>query len=165
MKWKSGFTVMELLTVMAIIGIIAGILSYNVYQGVLDRRLTEAAQQVVSDLRLARLKAQTTAVGSAAALCSTPTASCATSPAQPSQTYSVVYGGLTPQVRTLPYQIRIAGAVLNGTTYANNLTYSAPYAEIPAGGTIWRLVDRRGRERFVRVTGVTGKVSLSASIN
>ncbi len=162
MKRQAGFTLIELLIVLAIIAIIAGILAYNVFQGVQDRRLNEAAMQVMTDLRTARLKAQTTATDSSVSLC-VPACTAATTTAQSGSSYTVTYGGQPTRTQTLPYQIRVAN-VQAPTAYVNTINYSAPYSEITATGAIWSVTDRRGRQRFIKIIGVTGKVSLSASL-
>jgi len=54
---KKGFTLIELMIVIAIIGILAGILAPNLKNYMAQRRLNGAARQVMGDLMAARMKA------------------------------------------------------------------------------------------------------------
>lgn len=160
---RQGFTLLELLVVMAIVGTLIGVIGYFSYRWTQTTRLREAAYQVVTDLRRARSQAQLTSSGSVLTLCASTTSICGTNAAAPSPVYAAAWGGSGSGARTLPYGVKIGNAVGN-----NALTYTAPYAEVDAPtGTVWTLTSPVTgiAPIYIKVVGVTGKVSLSASLN
>ena len=160
---RQGFTLLELLVVMAIVGTLVGVIGYFSYRWTRTTQLRDAAYQVITDLRRARSQAQLTSSDSLLVLCAATTGTCGTSSALSSTVYATRWGGSGSGARTLPYGVKIGNAV-----GGNALTYTAPYAEVNAPtGTVWTLTSPVTgiAPLYIKVVGVTGKVSLSASIN
>ncbi|WP_288402716.1 type II secretion system protein [uncultured Deinococcus sp.] len=158
-----GFTLLELLVVMAIIGALIGVIGYFSYRWTRTAQLREAAYQVITDLRRARSQAQLTSSSSLMTLCSSTGAACSTSDTSSSPVYSTAWGGTGSGTRSLPYGVQIRNSV-----GGNSVTYTAPYAEVDAPtGTVWTLTSPVNgvAPLYIKVVGVTGKVSLSASLN
>ena len=158
---RQGFTLLELLVVMAIVGTLIGVIGYFSYRWTQTTRLREAAYQVITDLRRARSQAQLTSAGSIVALCASsgPCASATT----PVAGYVTNWGGTGSGTRTLPYGVKIKNDVGD-----NSVAYTAPYAELTSPtGTVWTLTSPVTgiAPIYIKVVGVTGKVSLSASLN
>ncbi len=165
MPRQQGFTLLQTLVVMAIIGMLASVLGYYSYVSVQAGRLREAAQQVVVDIQRARSQAQQTSENSQVALCATISTSCV--PAATNRVYTVRWGaggtGAGSGTRTLPYNITLTSvATAAGSGY---LAYTAPYAETEATGPVWQVTSPASAVRplYIKVVGVTGKVSLGAT--
>lgn len=141
---KSGFTLLEILVVLAIVGILAGIFGVNYVQSIRRANLNEAAVNVAATLTRARSLAQRSSTDQAV-----------------SWTATTLTAGT--QSLTIPNGARIATAAATG------YTYTAPYGELvtpippggtePVGGLRLELVDGSGRwKTAVDAVGVTGKV-------
>ena len=154
----SGFTLLELLIVIAIIGVLSGVLFYFSARAVYATQLRDGAVQILTDLRQARSQAQRTTQDSTVTLDATTTL------AAPKSTYTTSWGSSpqTPITRALGNLIRVAP--YTPVTSTKSITYSAPYGEASATGIIWEISSARISTKFyVKAVGVTGKVVLSAS--
>lgn len=136
----AGFTLLEILVVMTIIGILMGIFGVSYMRQVRVQRLNEAAATVYAELNRARGASQRQSVN------------------QPiTWTATTLSAGAGRSV-TLPNGASFV------TTPVIGLTYTAPHAElvVPGGGAGgWRLeiVDSTGTlHTAVDAVGVTGKV-------
>ncbi|WP_425145755.1 pilus assembly FimT family protein [Deinococcus sp.] len=156
----SGFTLLELLIVIAIIGVLSGVLFYFSARAVYATQLRDGAIQVLTDLRQARSQAQRNTQGTTVTLDSTSTL------AAPKSAYTTCWG--TCPLTTLPVN-RALGNLIRVAPYtsvnpASSISYKAPYGEVSAIGIVWEISSARIPTKFyVKTVGVTGKVVLSAS--
>lgn len=156
---QDGFTLLELLIVMAIVAILAGIAAAALNRTIRNNQIAEGAQALAASFQSARNSSQRDSTGAVIAWAGTGTN-------QSFSSYTVTRGS---QIRTqgLPTGI-IAKCVLLGTLTAcgtNSLSYNAPYAEV-TNGAIFQVshsTDASARPLFVKVGGVTGKVIVSES--
>ncbi len=136
-----GFTLLELLLVIAILGIIAGVLGWSLLGNLRAAQLRDAASQLGADLRAAR--SDTLKSGQSVTVTTTLNAS----------TYTVQRGADT-RTRTLP-----AGVQVSAQTAAT-VQYRAPSGVTDGSGVIWTLRHpASGRQTQIRVLGLTGKVT------
>lgn len=135
----AGFTLLEILVVMSIIGILTGALSMSYMRNLRVQRLNEAAATVYAELSRARGLSQRQSID------------------QP----------ITWTTTTLSAGAGRSVALPNGTKFvtlpATGLTYTAPHGELEMPGSVdgWRLeiVDATGTlHTAVDAVGVTGKV-------
>lgn len=147
-----GFSLIELLVVMAIIGILSAVLFASSARGVRQQQLREAGTQLLADLNRARTQATQSSTATSVTLTST----AATTPAA---TYVTVWSPGGSVTRTLPNNVLVAPVA----TYANTVTYAAPYAEssVP-GGAVWVLSNSAGELLYMKLLGTTGKGTFSA---
>lgn len=163
MVHQKGFTLVEILIVLGVIAILAGIVGSTLLRSIRSAELREAAVQVATDLRRARSQAQR---GSADIQISwTPDST----PDRIIRGYRV--GGDTTD-RLLPGGVTMtcdSGCSSSSpTANFNNLTYTAPYGELsPQNGAISgkRFTLRSPMAGLtplsLRVVGITGKVAVT----
>ncbi|WP_407539675.1 GspH/FimT family pseudopilin [Deinococcus radiomollis] len=149
---------------MAIIGIVASILTGFFVNNLRKAQLRDGAVQLLTELRQARSQAQRTSQNSTVTLTSTAYSS-------PNKGYSTAWGGSSAQSRTLTDPIRVAPYVGGTiTTTTNSIIYSTPYGEVTGGaavsGIVWEISSTVISDKlYVKAVGVTGKVILSATPN
>ncbi len=135
-----GFTLIEVLIVLAVLGIVLAIAGNSLLGYLQSQQMREAAQQVAGDLERVRSGAMRYNRDATFEIIS------ATS-------YRMTVNGVA-QTITLPDSAQITSTPANAT-----LTYSAPYSELSsAQATI--VVKRTGstKQTTLRTVGVTGKV-------
>lgn len=161
---RQGFTLLEILVVIAIVGIFAAVLWDANLRNVRQQQLRDAATQLQSDVNRARAQAVRMSSDSSVTLTST----AASSPATTYRTswVTTVGGSATTRTVTLPNGVSVAPyatATTPAVTSPSSVTYGAVYAESSApNGVIWRLSHPAGPVLYVKLLGVTGKVMLSA---
>lgn len=137
---RNGFTLLEILVVITILGILMSIFGVNYAENIRRQQFNEAATTVYAELNRARSTSQRT---------STPQAV--------TWTATTLSAGAGRSIM-LPNGARFV------TTPEAGLTYTAPYGELAqpggtSGGYRLELLDRTGRYRTaVDAVGVTGKV-------
>ncbi|WP_420596707.1 pilus assembly FimT family protein [Deinococcus sp.] len=146
---SGGFTLLEMLVVLAIIGILAGIGYFNYLRQIRIGQVREAATQVATDLRTARDSAMRL----------TQPASISWTTTTPISSYNLNLPGRNT-ARNVPNSLNF---VCQSGCDSKKIAYQAPYGELNgATGTILRfdspLVDKIF---YVKVVGVTGKVILT----
>lgn len=149
---RQGFTLIEILTVLVILGIALLIGVPLGIQALRQSQLREGATQVVTELQRLRSQAQRDSVALTLSL----------DTANPNA-YSLTRSSVT-QVRTLPHRLQLTA--YDSSVPANaSATFSAPYAQLsPRGGLVWVVAaPGSARKLYVKLVGVTGKVNLSAT--
>lgn len=142
MRRASGVTLVEMLIVLAIIGVICTIGYVNMRSWVLSNRVREAASQVTTDLERLRSNAWKTSADRTLTLGTGGTS------------YTLNLNGVPSSV-TLPHGARMA--LVNGS--GSVLTYTAPYGEYQATSrTITVTVPGASKTATLYIVGVTGKV-------
>lgn len=142
----------ELLIVIAIIGILAVIFGWNMLQSIRAAELREAATQVATDFRKARSQSQRGSVNASLELPKTTAGN--------SYTASGV-------LKTLPNNTTIICKTTCGTASTTTVTYQAPYGELlGATGNVFTISSLSGGvdPLEVRIVGVTGKVILTRAV-
>lgn len=135
-----GFTLIEVLIVMAVLGIVLAIAGNSLLGYLQSQQMREAARQVAGDLERVRSGAMRYNRDATFEIIS-------------STTYKMTVNGASQTV-TLP-----SSTLLTSTPANAKLTYSAPYSELSsAQATI--VVKRVGstKQTTLRTVGVTGKV-------
>ncbi|GHG24280.1 hypothetical protein CBQ26_11490 [Deinococcus indicus] len=135
-----GFTLIEVLIVMAVLGIVLAIAGNSLLGYLQSQQMREAARQVAGDLERVRSGAMRYNRDATFEIIS-------------STSYRMTVNGASETV-TLPDSAQITSTPANAT-----LTYSAPYSELSsAQATI--VVKRTGstKQTTLRTVGVTGKV-------
>ena len=126
---RKGFSLLELLLVLAVVGILAALGFSSLINAQRRAQLQEAQTLVVAELQRARSSAQRENTSQTVAW-----------------TADAVNG-------------RRFGSGITLVTEPGSVTYSAPYGEVEReGGLVLELVDAQGRSAEVAVIGVTGKV-------
>ncbi|NTY00797.1 prepilin-type N-terminal cleavage/methylation domain-containing protein [Deinococcus sp. JMULE3] len=135
---RQGFTLVELLITLAILGIVLAIGSFSMLSYWNSRQLQEGAAQLASDVERVRsgaLRYNTTA----------------TFQQVDTTTYRLTINGVS-STTTLPYNLSLTNAPVT-------LTYSAPYSELTSSpATLVLRHPRSARTAQLRTVGVTGKV-------
>ncbi len=149
---RNGFTLLEILVVLAIIGILMGIFSINLIRNIRTAELREAAAQIATDLRRARSQAQR---GNADVVLVLPGTAGNT-------TYKV-----DTVTKTLPNNVKVFCKTTCGSGTTTNVTYQAPYGELGAGatGSVYTIRSPMSgiNDLEIRIVGVTGKVLLTGA--
>lgn len=143
-----GFTLIQLLVTIGIIGILAAIFGINMLRSVRTAELREAANQVATDLRRARSQAQRGSANIEIVLPGTAGA----------KTYSV-----SGQSRGVVNNVTVLCKSNCGTGPTVTINYQAPYGELGAMGSIFTIQSPSSNigSLEVRIVGVTGKVILT----
>ena len=146
MTRKQGFTLLELLLVLVVVGILAA-LGFSTFIGAQrNAQLQEAVTQFATDLQRARSAAQRDNQNAGVALLT-----------EDPSSYTLTIDGKTT-VRKMPHGTQVQMVGQRG----DSVTYRAPYGEIGIGDTSFAVSSARvDKVRRVRVIGVTGKVVLS----
>ena len=151
------FTLVELLAVIAIVGIITAVIVAFSADSYRKTQLRDGASQLVADLNRARAQAQRTSSNSVVTLTA--------AVGSPDANYSTRWAGAaTATSKILPASIRVAPY---SSTYSQSaITYSAPYGEVPVTGIVWEVSSlSTATKLYIKAVGVTGKVMLSATPN
>ncbi|WP_034360723.1 pilus assembly FimT family protein [Deinococcus phoenicis] len=145
---QTGFTLLEVLVVLAIVGILMGIFGWGLVRSIRTAELREAATQVATDFRRARSQAQR---GSAD-----------TSLILPTSTASAAYTA-SGVAKTLPSNVTMVCKTNCGSGATTTITYQAPYGELGATGSVFTIKSPTNGigDLEVRIVGVTGKVILT----
>ncbi|WP_161881985.1 prepilin-type N-terminal cleavage/methylation domain-containing protein [Deinococcus alpinitundrae] len=142
-KKQYGFTLLEILIVMVIIGILATILFFNFNAQLQKTRLRNAVTILSSDLERARSVSWRSGQNTKVQLLSNRTG------------YTYQQGGSSSTV-IFPDGVT---ASLSPTSLANAISYSAPFADTGAiSGTFTLEAANPSYTSTIRVIGVTGKV-------
>ncbi|PNY80776.1 pilus assembly FimT family protein [Deinococcus koreensis] len=144
----AGFTLLELLLVIAILGIVAGIFSWFLLRSLRQTELRDAGAQLVADLRRARSDAQKSGQVTTLQL-------------DPLKTgYTVRVGAGTPAARELPHRVMV-----ETETGPPQVLYQPPFGTLDDSGVVWRLrsLSYTDLQLYVKVVGITGKVMLSGA--
>lgn len=148
-RLSQGFTLLELLIIMAIIAVIAGVFGLGITRSIRSAELREAATQVATDFRRARSQAQRQSKDFILIL--------------PNATGGTTYR-VDTENKTLPNGIRLSCTTSCSSTSVN-VTYQAPYGELGSGatGNVFTLTSpTSGITPYeIRIVGVTGKVILT----
>ncbi len=143
-KTKSfGFTLMEILAVIAVIGIITAVVMPTYIQQAKQQQLRQSSTQLASDL--ARARSQSIKLNTNTSLSLTGTG------------YNIVIGTQAPTSRTWPAGVSLQNQN-NGPT---SVQYTAPLAQ--SSNSAYWILTGFGQSRTVRVLGVTGRAYESAN--
>lgn len=148
---SKGYTLIELLIVLAIIAILSGIFGLSLIRSLRTAELRDAATQVAADFKRARSQAQK---GSADVVIVTPGNTAGS-------TYTV--NGSSRSLERGVTLICVSGCS-PASAATNTITYSAPYGELV--GAVGDIMEVRspynGIAAFqIRVVGVTGKIIMA----
>lgn len=154
---SQGFTLFEFLIVLAILGVILGLLSTAYLRSIRAAEVREGANQIAADLRSARSSAQRRSTASNFRWAGTG--------ALTTYTVEIPAGTTTPRLATLPPSVRFR--CLDGCPTSRTLTYNSPYGEMTSSinGTRFLVESRASNipSLQVRVVGVTGRVTITGN--
>ena len=139
--WQQGFTLLELLAVMVIVGVLSALVFVNYARQVQLGRLQSAVTTFSTDLEKARSAAWKSGQSVTVSVLAT------------KKGYTYTVNSVTPQVQTI--------TLPDGITFAAvaTATYTPPFADVDASSNIFTLVSpNTSLTDDVRVIGVTGKV-------
>lgn len=145
---RAGFTLLELLLVIAILGIVFGIFSWFLLRSLRQAELRDAAAQLIADLRRARSDAQRSGQVTALQL-------------DPLKTsYTIRIGAGAPAAREVPHRVTV-----EAQAGPARVLYQPPFGTLDDRGVVWRLRSPASADLqlYVKVVGITGKVMLSAA--
>ncbi|GAA5513552.1 hypothetical protein Dcar01_02293 [Deinococcus carri] len=147
-RFQTGFTLLEVLVVIAVIGILAGIFGLSIIRSIRTAELREAATQVATDFRRARSQAQRESTDVALVM-----------PGTAGGTSYTVRG----QPRTVPNNVTLLCTSNCGSGSTVTVNYQAPYGELGATGSVFTIQSPNSSVASleVRIVGVTGKVILA----
>ncbi|ANE44053.1 pilus assembly FimT family protein [Deinococcus puniceus] len=139
-----------MLVVIAIIGILCGVLGFSLMGMMRRTEVRNAAAEVMADLRLARVNAQKTGVSSPVAIID----------GTGSYTAQVRPGAL--QSRTLDSGVTLKAVSSNAPL---KVIYYAPFGTVATTGLVWEVRSPAAQvpPLYIKVVGITGKVMLSDS--
>jgi prepilin-type N-terminal cleavage/methylation domain-containing protein len=158
---RQGFTLIEVLVVLAIVGILLGIVLFNSLSAQRKTQLRDAATQLAADLNRARGQAMRTSTDAKVTLCSSLTA-CSTPPAGKTAYYQTNWSGDGAVTKTLPSGVQVA---IYGSSAAS-ITYGAPNGEVSGNGLLWTVSSPATTAvLYLKAVGLTGKVIISADHN
>jgi len=147
---RSGFTLLEILVVLVILGILSGVMAFSLLGNLRRSEVRNAAAQVMADLRLARMNAQKTGLVSPVTI------------TNGTGNYTAQTSAGAVQIRTLEN-----GVTLWATTSTNGfqVTYRPPFGTLDTIGLVWEVRSHATQvpPLYIKVVGVTGKVILSES--
>lgn len=150
---SQGFTLIEVLLVVSVVGILLAVLFSASLRGLRMNQLREGAVQLATDLERARTVAQRDSRDSTVSLVST-------SATAPGVGYSLTLSGTTVNY-TLPHGVRVARS---NSSSPHTVTFNAPHGTLGANGVVWVVSSPRMSDvLYVKTVGVTGKVALSAT--
>lgn len=142
---RNGFTLLEVLVVIAILGILMGIVFSTLSASRARALVRDTAQKIGSDLSRARSSSQRRSQDSSLTL------------AGDGRSYTLSLSGTTT-TQTLPDGITVQSIGSSPTV----ITYKAPFGELgSSSGSIWQ-VSRNNTSIYIKVIGVTGKVGVYA---
>ncbi len=148
MRHTDGFSLLELLLVVTIIGVLGGV-ALGGFRGATQRaRLSEASAQLTADFQRARSSAQR----------SNQNATLAFGTTTPATSYTLTLNGQA-SVRQLPAGVQVAVPAA-----ARTVTYNAPFGETSlAAPAKYTLTSNRNPDlkRYLKIIGLTGKAYLS----
>lgn len=148
MNRTHGYTLLELLVVIAVIGILAGI-GFSVLSGARARAVVrDTAQQITADLNRARSSAQRSNQDASLVL------------AGDGKSYALTLAGADTTF-TLPSGLTVQS--VNTDPAETTATYTAPYGELSGStGRLWK-VSSAAATVYVKTVGVTGKANVYAN--
>ena len=141
---KDGFSLIELLVVVAVIGIIGAVGTPTLIQARDRARVGEVSAQLEADLDRARSSSRRNNQDARLVWNTN------------NKGYSVVAGGKTLE-RTIPVGVSVSLSGISG----NTITYTAPFGELSGASNPTFTVQRTGKADIreqVKALGVTGKV-------
>ena len=152
-----GFTVLELMIVLVVIGIIGAIFSYTLFNSFQSSLVQQGATQLAADLNRAKSLSQRSTTNSSVTISATGASNTYTT-----QWINASTGGILIQTSTLPNGISVSLPSTNGGS--NIVTFSPPFGTQDAVGEVW-VVSGASRvpPLYVKVIGVTAKVVISAT--
>lgn len=151
---QHGFTLIEILVVLAILGILMGIVGLSYLRSIRAAEVREGANQIAADLRAARSSAQRRSTPGAFKWAGTGSLT--------GYTLEIPSGTATPKTASLPPGVTFR--CVDGCPAARTLNYNAPYGEMTTMINGTRLIVESQTTNIpaieVRVVGVTGRVML-----